>query len=141
MVCCTVLCWLCCAVLCCAVLCCAVLCCAVVLLCSNIFSTSGSLCVMPLTDLERLATGYFVPLIGIGLLAINLALHYVLWRVSHKPQALPACIAEREWMKDLRDTDSFELIVRRYRRTLLALFVAFCTVPPRPSLFLSAVPF
>jgi hypothetical protein len=90
---------------------------------SNAFQAAGSTCVAPLTDLQRLATGFFVPLVGTGFLALNCALHYLFWHLARTDRLCAVCTTQ-PWLKSVVDSlkqkATFMRVIRRYRRTILA---------------------
>jgi hypothetical protein len=93
----------------------------------NVFSAgSNPTCIAPLTDMQRLATGLFVPLFGFGFLAINCLLHSSVWvcrrgfdgsRNRSDSSALCFVLAHHQ---------SIPALIRTYRRTALAYLCSSC---------------
>src|SRR5262249_2749322 len=90
----------------------------------NFFTSVSTQCVAPISDMVSLASGLFVPLMGLGFLAINIGMHFVTWKLlragqycrfdicterppSSGPITVTAIDAVRDWFVDLRMTDSF----------------------------------
>ncbi len=60
----------------------------------NIAAALGKTCVAPLTDMQRLASGLYVPVIGFCLLCANIVIHYGLWLVLRAGYCQMQCCTE-----------------------------------------------
>ncbi len=90
----------------------------------NLLGATQSTCIAPLSDLERLSSGLFVPLIGFGFLIINCGLHALRWWLvrTNRCCCSDRCIA---LMPDVSG-DSFWPLFRAYRRTTLGFIASSC---------------
>jgi hypothetical protein len=98
----------------------------------NTFQGGGSVCVAPMSDLQRLATGLWVPLVAVVFLLVNCLIHCIAWRCAahqqwccHKLHCPDRCV-NSESIHDLGRIPSVWLIIRKYRRTLIGFAASAC---------------
>lgn len=120
----------------------------------NILTSVSTTCVAPLTDMQSLASGIYVPMFGFALLGVNIGIHYIVWRFMRKGYcAWKLCVDQkyesrnpisnmiREQFVALRNTDSFYTVWNMYRRTALGFLAnSYTSVSQSVFTFFSCIP-